>query len=45
MALRKIRLSKFYDDLLIYSGSPIKAQETQKLELKKFIDKRTKWPK
>ena len=45
MALRKIRLSKFYDDLLIYSESPIKAQETQKLELKKFIDKRTKWPK
>lgn len=44
-ALRKIRLSKFYDDLLIYSESPIKAQETQKLELKKFIDKRTKWPK
>lgn len=45
MALRKIRLSKFYNDLLIYSESPIKAQETQKLELKKFIDKRTRWPK
>lgn len=45
MALRKIRLSKFYNDLLIYSESPIKAQETQKLELKKFLDKRTKWPK
>lgn len=45
MALRKIRLSKFYNDLLIYSESPIKAQETQKLELKKYLDKRTRWPK
>ena len=42
MALRKIRLSKFYNDLLIYSESPVKAQEVQKLELNKYLNKRTK---